>query len=349
MGYKFTAEALDGSGISVVQCDREDVPAEIADADLVVPLMTPLPRDLLQKAPKLKTVLQYGVGLEAVDVAAATELGVYVSNIPSKSTGNAASCAEMAIFLTLATLRHVKAMQAAVQGQQLGAPMGTMLQGKSVLILGWGHIAVELATRLQCFGVSMTALRRSEWSKSASSEAAAAAEALLADKGVWPRDASRLASTADIVVVTCSQDASNRGMVGKEFLASCKDGVRLVNVARGGLIDHDAALEGLKAGKIGGMGLDVHPWEPFDPEDPLAVHPAVFLTPHVAGVTEESYRAMAAVVAEEAKRLEAGQAPRVQINSEEAMRRSGSLPRVASAVAGVAEAAAAAVDETGAS
>lgn len=334
MGYTFTAEALAGSGMAVVQCDRDAVPTEIADADLVVPLMTPLTRDTLQKAHKLKAVLQYGVGLEGVDLAAATELGIFVSNIPSGPSGNAASCAEMAIFLTLATLRNVKAMEAAIRGRQLGAPLGTMLQGKSVLILGWGHIAVELASRLQCFGVTLAALRRSEWGEKAASAGAAAAEALLSDKGVWPRDTARLAGAADIVIVTCSQDASNRGMVGAGFLSSCKPGVRVVNVARGGLIDRAAALEGLETGKIAGMGLDVHPWEPFDPDDPLAAHPAVYLTPHVAGVTEESYRAMAAVVASETRRLAAGQAPRVLVNSEEAMRRSGSIPRVGSGAVG---------------
>lgn len=288
--YVFTKDELaDDPDFEVIQCDRAAIPTELEDADVIVPLLTPrIPGEWLVKAPALKLIIQYGVGVENIDIPAATELGVWVSNIPSAGTGNAASCAEMAIFLTLATLRHVHAMHESIQQQVTGLPLGTMLKGQAVLVVGFGNIAKELIVRLKPFGVAISALRRSPHWGHDSSELASAAEAALHDRGTWPQDVPRLAAAADIIVLTCHQDANSAGMLNSEFLGYCKRGVRIVNVARGGLMDYDALRAGLESGHIGGMGLDVQPWEPFDPEDPIAKHPSVFLTPHVAGVTEQS-------------------------------------------------------------
>ena len=111
-GFKFTAEELQyDEDVTVVQCERDEVESEVQNADVVVPLMTPFPHHLLQRAPHLKLILQFGAGVEAIEMQAATELGIYVSNIPSAGTGNAASCAEMAVFLVLACLRNINAMQ----------------------------------------------------------------------------------------------------------------------------------------------------------------------------------------------------------------------------------------------
>ena len=289
--YQFTAEELAGEpGVEVVQCEREAVPAELRDADVAVPLMAPLAAAELRAAPRLKLVLQFGVGVEGVDLRAAADLGVFVSNIPSAGTGNAASCAEMALYLMLATLRNANAMADSIQRRRLGVPLGSMLAGKRVLVLGFGSIAKELITRLVPFGVTLSALRRSPHWGTASDALSLGAEAALADRGTWPADAARLAREADVVVVTCRLDATNAGMVGAAFLATCKQGVRIVNVARGGLLEYEAVAEGLRSGKIGGMGLDVQFFEPFDPGDYVATHPAVVLTPHVAGVTKQSCR-----------------------------------------------------------
>lgn len=109
-GYQFTRGELEqDEDVRVVQC--ENVAAELKDTDFVVPLMTPLTADLLNEAPNLMLILQYGAGVEGVDIEAATKLGIWVSNIPSAGTGNSVSCAEMAIFLILATLRNINAMQ----------------------------------------------------------------------------------------------------------------------------------------------------------------------------------------------------------------------------------------------
>lgn len=359
--FKFSRDELElDPEISVIQCASEDVKDELADADVAIPLMTALTAEIIQNAPKLKLILQFGAGVEAIDIIAATKFGIFVSNIPSAGTGNSTSCAEMAIFLSMALLRNINSMATSIATKQLGVPLGQMLYGKNVLVIGFGNIAKELIPRLNVFGVSsIAALRRSNtWTRSNRNKATSLfngqqkrindfsnesteeedggkamaltryAESLLADKGTWPQDSSRLASTADIIILTCIQDSTNRGMINTEFIENCKTGVKIVNVARGGLLDYDAVLAGLNSGKIGGCGLDVQFWEPFDPEDPIATHPRVYLTPHIAGVTETSYRAMGKIVAEEARRVFRGERPTIQLNSEEEMKNEGAVPRL---------------------
>eukprot|EP00887_Chlorella_sp_A99_P000709 scaffold5.g709.t1 len=321
-GYAFTAEALHGEpGVEVVQCTRQDVAEQIRDADVAVPLMSQLDAELLRSAERLKLVIQYGVGVEGIDIPTATELGIWVANIHSAGTGNAISCAEHAIFLMLATLRDTTEMAASIAMRRLGQPLGQTLYGKCVLVVGFGNIAKELIVRLQAFGVTISALRRQAHWGQAADALTAAAEAALAAKGCWPADTARLAADADLVVLTCHQDASSRGMVNAEFLGHCKQGVRIVNVARGGLLDYEAVLAGLDSGLIGFLGLDVQAswqdwlWqEPIDPEDPTVQHPRVYLSPHIAGVTEMSYRNMAQIVGEEVQRLRAGRPPKRQLN-----------------------------------
>ncbi|BDA43435.1 Glyoxylate reductase [Coccomyxa sp. Obi] len=308
-GYKFTKEALqDDANIEVSCCRREEVGEHIGSTDLAVPLMARLDAHMLDSAPRLKAILQYGVGVEGVDIPAATERGIWVSNIPSEGTGNALSCAEMAIYLTLACLRSANACAESINERRVGVPLGRTLFGKTVLIVGFGGIAKELVPRLRPFGARVMAVRRSAWGQAAD----ASAEALLDRKGAWS-DMASFAADADIIIVACSQDSSSIGFVNDSLIAACKPGVIIVNVARGGLLKYSAVRAGLESGKIGGLGLDVHWSEPFDPQDWIAQHPRVVLTPHVAGVTELSYRAMAKVVAQEARRLHNGLPPTIQL------------------------------------
>lgn len=318
-GFEFTREEARKSHpdtIDVIQCDRSDVATYIQDVDVVVPLMTDVTRDLLHKAKRLKLVIQYGAGVEKIDREAATELGIYVSNIPSKDTGNAASCSEMAILLMLACLRKWKEMQESIQQERLGVPVGEMLYGKTVLVIGFGNIAKNLVVRLSCFGVRTYVIRRQASDHNSIVDDAMHMHATrCVDKmGTWD-DSKVVLAEADIIVLACASNETNRDMVDKEFLEQCKDGVVLVNVSRGQLMHYEDITYGLQSGKIGGLGLDVQFWEPFDPEDPIAKHPSVVLTPHVAGVTTVSYRNMAKIVVEETMRIRNKQSPSIQLNT----------------------------------
>lgn len=307
-GYAYTAEALagDAPGIECVQCDRDDAGAWLPTARLAVPLMTRLDEEMLRAgaAGCLTHVLQYGVGVEGVDLKAARANGVAVYNIPSSAVPNAVSCAEMALFLALAVLRRLPELQASLAARTLGAPPGRTLAGKRALVVGFGNIARELVPRLVALGVTVDAVRRSPWPDAG---VCAAADALHT-RALWS-DLHTVAASADLVFLACAQNEGTRGVVGADFWRAVKPGAALINVARGGLVDPDAALTALESGAAGGLGLDVQWEEPVDPAHPLATHPRAVLTPHVAGVTQESYRGMAEIVAASARRIAAGEAP----------------------------------------
>ncbi|KAG5562884.1 hypothetical protein RHGRI_005576 [Rhododendron griersonianum] len=311
--HVYTREYVENNPfIKVDDVPLDDVPRVIGNYDICVVKTMPLKADLISRASRMKLIMQYGVGLEGVDVNAATEHGIKVARIPGGATGNAASCAEMAIYLMLGLLRKQNEMQIAVKQKKLGEPIGETLFGKTVFIMGFGNIGIDLAKRLRPFGVKILATKRSWESysrKSFKSDGLPTqndtSDDLVDEKG-GHEHIQNFASNADIVVSCLSMNSQTAGIVNKTFLSSMKKGALLVNVARGGLLDYEAVLFYLTSGHLGGLGMDVAWTEPFDPDDPILKFPNVLITPHVAGVTEHSYRIMAKVVGDVALQLHAG-------------------------------------------
>lgn len=322
-GWLYTQQAAAANpAVEVLQCDRGDARAAVRYAHVAVPLMTRLDAATLADATAaagaglLRHVIQFGVGVEGVDLASAASAGVSVHRIPSSSTANAPSCAEMAIYLALALLRRAPELAASVATRRLGAPPGRTLTGKAALVVGYGGIARELVPRLAALGVVVDGVRRSAWGEG--EEGAR----LLRRRGAWS-DLAPFAADADIVFVTCAQNPDTVGVIGPSFWAAVAEarggggrahdgarrGLAIINVARGGLVDPTAALAALDTGLCAGLGLDVQWEEPVAPDHPLVTHPRVVVTPHVAGVTEESYRGMAAIVAADAGAVAAGGRP----------------------------------------
>ena len=329
------------AGVELARCKRGALRDWLPWADVAVPLMAQLDAPLLGHwaraapgpgpgpgpgpeysagAPYPRAIFQFGVGLEGVDVEAANREGIWVANIPSSAmelSPNAASCSEMAILLALACLRRWNAMQSAMQSRESGLPMGEALLGKRCLVVGFGDIAQELIVRLQAFGAVVSAVRRRSWEQGEEGSRAAGqlARDALESRGTGRDGLLAMSREADVVFLTCVQTESTRGMIDAEFLDRCKDGITLVNVARGGLLDYAAVRAGLRTGKLGALGLDVQWSEPFDPDDEIAKHPNVLLTPHVAGVTKISYDAMGSFMARQLIRLQAsGTPPSTTIN-----------------------------------
>jgi len=272
---------------------REEVPDRIGEFDVCVPRMMRLDAAVIARGTRLKLIVQFGVGLEGVDVEAATKAGIKVALIPSGGTGGALACAEHAIYFMLGLLRRQSDLAATVAAQKLGEPAGETLFGKTVFILGYGNIGKELAKRLRPFGVHVLAARRS-WSGEKASDDD---DELVQEKGGMERTLE-FASRADIVATCCTVNPSTKGIVNAKFLAAMKKGAHVVNVARGGLLDYDAVLAALKSGHLGGLAIDVTWTEPFDPADPILQLPNVLITPHVAGVTTLSYNNMAKALLE---------------------------------------------------
>nr|XP_024399151.1 uncharacterized protein LOC112293679 isoform X2 [Physcomitrium patens] len=268
--------------------------------------MMRLDAEVIARAKRLQLIVQFGVGLEGVDVEAATKAGIKVARIPSANTGNAFSCAEHCIYMMLGLLRHQKDMWSSIAAKRLGEPAGSTLFGKTVFILGYGHIGHELAPLLRCFGVYILAVRRS-WS---GLEKESLSRLTDGNDSVHEKGGSEhtleFARRADIVVTCCTLNPTTIGIVDAKFLSVMKKGSFIVNVARGGLLDYDAVLGALESGHLGGLAIDVAWSEPLDPSDPILQHSNVLVTPHVAGVCTSAYQNMGKIIADSAYQLSIG-------------------------------------------
>lgn len=261
--------------------DRGAAPQPV---DVLSPLGSTIDGGLLD-ACGARFVQQFGVGVSGVDLDAARERGVPVANVPGGDSGNATAVAELAVLLLLALLRRFEEARAGVAEKAVGSPIGLMLRGRTVAVLGTGDIGVEVARRLAAFGVHVVGIGRRD--PEAYPEAAAVVGTLRrAD------DLPAALAGCDDLVVACPLTEATRGLVDDAALAALRPGGHLVNVGRGPVVDHGGLLAALRSGHLAGAGLDVTWTEPIDPHDELLAENVV-VTPHVGGITEESYAGMA--------------------------------------------------------
>ncbi|WJX30401.1 hypothetical protein P8452_18945 [Trifolium repens] len=306
--HLYTTEYLQNhSFIKVDVLPLEEVPKAIGNYHVCIVKMMRLDSNLISRAVQMQLIMQYGVGLEGVDIDAATKHGIKVARIPGDVTGNAASCAEMAIYLILGLLRKQNEMAIAIQQRKLGVPIGDTLFGKTVFILGFGNIGIDLARRLKPFDVKVIATKRSwsSYAQNANELSKNDVDALVDVKGSH-EDIYEFAAKADIVVCCLILNSETAGIINNNFISSMKKGALLVNIARGRLLDYEAVVKHLESGHLGGLGTDVAWTEPFDPDDRILKFKNVIMTPHIAGVTEHSYRSMAKVVGDVVLQLHDG-------------------------------------------
>ncbi|HEY0495892.1 MAG TPA: NAD(P)-dependent oxidoreductase [Kutzneria sp.] len=271
--------------------------AEMADGmDVVTPIAAKVGANLLGKA-TFGLVQQFGVGLETVEVAAATAAGVWVAHLPGDVTGNADAVAEQAILLTLALGRQLDEARQALRAGKWAQPAGRSLSGGTVAIIGLGAIGLATVKRLAGFGVRQLAVR-SRPELGGPPEVA---------KVVGVDRLPEVLAEADVVISALTFGEHNRNYFDANAFAAMKPGALFVNVARGGLVDEAALLAALDSGQIAGAGLDVLAVEPADPANPLVNHPRVIATPHVGGVTQQVlYNSMIALT-DNIKRYAAGE------------------------------------------
>ena len=291
----------------IVACDGGDLLEVAAECDVVVPIVTRLPVALFDY-PRLRLVQQYGVGLDVVDIPAATRKGVLVANVPSVGTGNAESVAELAIAHMLMLSRHIPlALQRFVE-QRFSSPLGQSLWRSTVVILGYGGIGEEIARRLAGFGVRIIAISRHGPSGGRSRDPAVHIDLHVPQSGMLAAVAE-----ADYVVVAAPASPENIGLVDSAVFANMKPGAFIVNIARGPVIDYQALLAALRDGRVAGAGLDVFWQEPFNPQDPL-LQENVIATPHIGGATERSLRGIGQAVADNVNALRIGRMPAWCVN-----------------------------------
>jgi D-3-phosphoglycerate dehydrogenase len=265
---EFDVQHVDGT-------DRQALFEALASAEaLLVRSATRVDAEALGHAPQLKVIARAGVGLDNVDVPAATARGVMVVNAP---TSNIVSAAEHAIALLLAVARCVPAADASLRSGKWkrSAFGGVELFGKTIGVVGLGKIGQLVAQRLAAFGTKLIAYDPY------------VSPARAAQLGIDLVDLDELLSRADAISIHLPKTAETLGLIGSDQLAKTKPGVLIVNAARGGLVDEQALVEALRSGQVGGAGIDVFSTEPCT-DSPLFEFSQVVVTPHLGASTVEA-------------------------------------------------------------
>jgi D-3-phosphoglycerate dehydrogenase len=280
-------ELLRESGWLVVLPAAGTLPAEIADADgLIVRSATRVTAELLDKAGRLRVVGRAGVGVDNVDMDAATHRGVLVMNTPG---GNAVSVAEHTFALMLALARSVPQSNAAIQaGRWEKSSTGMELRGKTLGLVGLGRVGTEVARRARALEMKVLAY----------DPYVTQAAARELDVELIPLE--DLLRRSDVVSLHTALSPVTEKIINAETLAKMKRGARLINCARGELIDEAALAEALRSGHLAGAAVDTFAQEP--PENsPLIGLPHLIATPHIAGATAEAQEEVGTLIAQQVR------------------------------------------------
>jgi len=280
---------------------------ETFSALVLIPTMVKIDGATMERISGLRLIQQWGVGLEGVDIQEATRRRIAVANVPSAGTGNAESVAEWCVMAAIALSRQLSLAQKIIrEGSTWGAPCGRALFGRTAGIIGLGGIGQALAARLKPFGMRMLAIQRTP--------NPALAKRLGIDWVGTLRELPELLRQSDYVFLCLPVTQETTRLIDENALELMPAHACIINPSRGGLIDQSALLRALAEGRLMGAGLDVFEQEPLDPSSPLLSRDDVFATPHIAGVTDVSYSGIARRVAENIRRLMAGEPPQNCVN-----------------------------------
>jgi len=270
-----------------VDVDRTTELEEIIDRydAIVIRSATKLTADLIDRATNLKMIGRAGVGVDNVDVEAATRHGIVVANAPESTV---VSAAEQTVGLMVALARNIPQAHAALkQGRWERSRWGGVeLEGKTLGVLGFGRIGQQVARRAVGLGMHVVAYDpfvAEERFREIGAEQMTGVDDVLA--------------SADFLTLHSPLNDETRGMIGRDAIAKMKDGARIVNAARGALIDEEALAEAITSGKLAGAALDVFSAEPYD--GPLLGLDAVVVTPHLAASTDEAQDRAGLIIAEQ--------------------------------------------------
>ena len=272
-----TVKAL-GPDFEIRNCDganREELFRSIVDADaILVRSATKLDSEALSHAKKLRIIARAGVGLDNVDVAAATTQGIMVVNAP---TSNITSAAELAVSLLLASARNIVPANIALKkGEWKRSKFtGIELSEKTIGIVGFGRIGVLVAQRLAGFGVNLIAFDPFVQPAKAASH------------NVRMVSLDELLEQSDFITVHLPKTPETAGLIGVEALKKVKPSVRIINASRGGIVNEEALFNALKEGRVAGAGIDVYDNEPCT-DSPLFSLDQVVSTPHLGASTDEA-------------------------------------------------------------
>ena len=277
---------------------------ELADVDGVLAASEPFTRPILESAKKLKVIARFGVGYDAIDLAAAADLGIWVTNTP-KANSNAV--AEHALALMFAVARHVVPFDREVKAGRWAAgrvfPMGSDIAGKTLGVVGFGNIG-RLIGKKAALGLEMKVLAYDPF--------------LPADR--FPEyvaretDLARVFAESDFVTLHLPSTPDTRGSVNKSVFEKMKPTAYLINCARGDVVNEDDLYAALKNNVIAGAALDVMVREPLPADSPLMTLDNIVLLPHVASATYQAMDAMGLDAAKSIDEVLSGKEPTWPVN-----------------------------------
>jgi len=283
------AETLRSAGCAVDSrpgISPEQLREAVADVDgIVVRSDTRVTEAVMQAAPKLRVVGRAGAGVDNIDVEAATRRGIVVMNAPGENT---ISAAEHTLSMMLSLARQIpRADRSMHEGKwERGKLMGVELYGKTLGVVGLGKVGREVAARARSFGMEVIAFDP------------VLSEEVANRLGVALVGIDAIYARADVITLHLPLTAETRHLIGRDQIARCRRGVRLINVARGGIIEEAALVEGLRSGQVAGAALDVFENEP-PAGSPLLGLDNVVLTPHLGASTQEAQEKVAVRIAEQ--------------------------------------------------
>ncbi|OGO38820.1 MAG: hypothetical protein A2W35_17515 [Chloroflexi bacterium RBG_16_57_11] len=273
----------------------------VRDCDGFIAGLDEIDASVLEAGKQLKVIARYGVGVDRVDLQAATRLGIVVTNTPGANSG---AVAELTVALILALARHLCQANQATHRGEWPRITGIGLQQKTIGLVGFGRIGREVAIRLKAFSPQVLAYDPN------------LAPEEIARYAVEPVTLEALLARADFVSLHAPVVPSTRNMVNSQFLSVMKPGAFLVNTARGELVDEEALIEALQSGRLQGAALDCFRKEPPDQNHPLLQLPQVILSPHSGSHTDQAVFQMGQMALKDCLAVLSGERPEYVVNPE---------------------------------
>jgi len=301
-----------GAELAALQTSSEaELLDVVGDADALLVCYAPVTARVIAHAGRCRIIARYGIGVDNVDVDAATRRGIVVTNVPDYCVQEVS---DHALALLLACARKVADLDRRVRAGRWDARDAVpirRLRGQVLGLVGFGKIPRLLAAKAQALG--LTVLAFDPYVDAATCDA----------HGVQKVDLPTLLAAADFVSVHAPLTSQTRGLIGETELRAMKHTVYLINTARGPIVDETALVRALREGWIAGAALDVLETEPPGAQHPLLALPQVILTPHVAFYSEESLQELQRKAAEEVARVLTGEPPRYPVNAAQLARVKG--------------------------
>lgn len=285
------------------QCrTEEDVLTYAGDAHVLINQYAPMTRRVIEGLTQCRAIIRYGIGVDTVDVQAASERGIYVCNVPDYGVDETSN---HAISMILALSRKLPIVMADVRrgnwSLSCGKPMHRF-EGSTLGLVGLGRIASAVARKMAAFGLRIVA-----YDPFADAQRAQ-------ELGVTLVDFDTLVRTSDYISIHCPATPDNAHMFSRAQFAAMKPTAYLINAARGSIVDTQALIDALRAGEIAGAGLDVLEREPIESDSPLLAMDNVIITAHFGGYSEEAILSLQQKATQEAVNILSGNAPYHAVN-----------------------------------